>query len=87
MSIILMAVLTSCGARSQSVRRNQPERTTSLHTSTSKISVPEYHVIRKGDTLWSVSRKMGVSLNTIIRSNYNLARKGRIFPGDKLAIR
>jgi membrane-bound lytic murein transglycosylase D len=46
-----------------------------------------YYTVKRGDTLWSVSRKMGVSLHTIIRSNYNKARKGRIFPGDKLAIR
>jgi membrane-bound lytic murein transglycosylase D len=53
-----------------------------------QISRPrEYYVVQKGDTLWDVARKTGVSINTIIKSNYRLVKNRMIIPGDKLAIR
>jgi membrane-bound lytic murein transglycosylase D len=52
------------------------------------ISTPsEYYTVKKGDTLWEVSRKTGVSLDTLIRSNLRLIKRRQIMPGDKLAIR
>jgi membrane-bound lytic murein transglycosylase D len=53
------------------------------------ISNPyQYYVVRKGDTLWDVSRKTGVALNTIIRSNLRLLNGGRMIrAGDRLAIK
>lgn len=47
----------------------------------------KFYTVKKGDTLWDVSKKTGVSINTLVRSNYSLAQKGVIRPGDKLAIR
>lgn len=53
-----------------------------------KIKNPtEFYVVKKGDTLWSVSRKTGVSLDTIIVSNLNLIQKRMIRAGDKLVVR
>jgi membrane-bound lytic murein transglycosylase D len=53
-----------------------------------KISNPsQFYTVKRGDTLWNIARKTGVSLNTIIRTNYKLVKKRMILPGDKLAIK
>lgn len=53
-----------------------------------KIENPkQFYIVKKGDTLWDIARKTGVSINTIIRSNYSLVKKRMILPGDKLAIK
>lgn len=46
----------------------------------------KYYVVKKGDTLWEISRKMGVSTDTLVRSN-KLLRRRQLAPGDKLAIK
>lgn len=52
-----------------------------------RISNPSrYYTVRKGDSLWSVSRSVGVSMDTIIASNYSLLKGRMIRAGDKLAI-
>ena len=52
-----------------------------------KIRSPiRYYTVRKGDSLWSVSRRVGVSMDTIIASNYKLLRNRMIRAGDRLAI-
>ena len=54
----------------------------------SKIANPtQYYVVQKGDSLWTVARKTGTNLNTLIKSNYNLIRRRMIRAGDKLAVR
>ena len=53
-----------------------------------KITNPkEFYIVKKGDNLWDISRRTGVKINTIIRSNYKLVKRRMILPGDKLAIR
>ena len=53
-----------------------------------KITNPsEFYVVRRGDTLWTVSRKTGVSLNTLIASNYRIIKRRMIRAGDKLVVR
>lgn len=47
----------------------------------------QFYTVKKGDTLWTIARKTGVNINTIIRSNYKIVKKRMILPGDKLAIR
>jgi membrane-bound lytic murein transglycosylase D len=47
----------------------------------------EFYTVKKGDTLWSISRKTGVNINTIIKTNYKLVKRRMILPGDKLAIK
>ena len=54
-----------------------------LVTQTTRANV-EY-VVQRGDTLWSISRARGVSLNSLVSLN-NLANPNRIFIGQRLQI-
>ncbi len=47
----------------------------------------EFYVVKKGDTLWDVSRKTGVSLDTLISTNYKIIKNRMIRAGDRLSIR
>jgi len=44
------------------------------------------YTVRKGDTLWEISRSMGVDLESLCRWN-GIRNARRIYPGDKLEIR
>ena len=44
------------------------------------------YTVRKGDTLWEISRSMGVDLESLCRWN-GIRNARRIYPGDKLKIR
>lgn len=46
----------------------------------------KFYVVKKGDTLWQISRKTGVSMDVLVRSNKHLKRR-QMLPGDKLAIK
>jgi membrane-bound lytic murein transglycosylase D len=50
------------------------------------LSASEFYVVRSGDTLWDVSRKTGVPLETLIRANLVTVENG-LRPGVKLAVR
>lgn len=53
-----------------------------------KIASPStYYTVRKGDSLWTVSKKTGTGLDTLIVSNYHILKKRRIRIGDKLVVR
>jgi membrane-bound lytic murein transglycosylase D len=52
-----------------------------------KIASPNYYQVKKGDSLWTVSRKTGTSLDTLIVSNYHILKRRRIRAGDKLAVK
>ena len=52
-----------------------------------KITTPsEYYVVKKGDSLWSVAKKTGQSMDTIIASNMNIIKHRMIRRGDKLVV-
>lgn len=58
------------------------------HRNGREIASPsQFYTVRKGDNLWSIAKRTGVNINTIIRSNYQLVKRRMILPGDKLAIR
>jgi membrane-bound lytic murein transglycosylase D len=53
-----------------------------------KIASPNrYYTVKKGDSLWTVSRRTGTNLDTLIVSNYRLLKRRRIRAGDKLAVK
>lgn len=47
----------------------------------------EYYVVQKGDSLWSVAKKTGQSMDTIIVSNLEIINKRMIRAGDRLVVR
>lgn len=47
----------------------------------------QYYTVRKGDSLWSVARKSGTPLYTIIASNMRIIKYRQIRVGDKLVVR
>jgi membrane-bound lytic murein transglycosylase D len=52
-----------------------------------KIQSPsKFYVVKKGDSLWSVSRKTGTNLDTLIASNIRIIRNRMIRVGDRLAV-
>jgi membrane-bound lytic murein transglycosylase D len=73
----------------KSVRRRRKYRNRlklALRRGTKIKNPSSFYTVKKGDSLWSVSRKTGVSLDTIIKTNYRLVKRRMILPGDKLAI-
>jgi len=42
--------------------------------------------VRKGDTLWDISRKFGVSISRISRAGHRRGNSSRIFPGETLLV-
>lgn len=53
-----------------------------------KISNPsQWYTVRRGDTLWSVSKKTGTSMDTIIASNLKILNRRMLRPGDKIIIK
>lgn len=53
-----------------------------------KITNPQkYYTVKRGDSLWSVSRKTGTSLDTLIVSNLNIIKKRQIRAGDVLVVK
>ena len=46
-----------------------------------------FYLVKKGDTLWSIARRSGISLDTLIASNLNIVRSRMIRVGDKLVVR
>jgi N-acetylmuramoyl-L-alanine amidase len=54
-------------------------------TETASAAPANVHVVRKGDTLWAISQRYGVTLTALLRAN-RLSDKATIVPGQKLAI-
>ncbi len=46
---------------------------------------PLFYIVRKGDTLWEISRSKGVALESLCRWN-GIQNASRIYPGDRLKI-
>jgi len=56
-----------------------------MQPSSQSMQTPDGHVVKKGDTLYSISREYDVSLDNLLRAN-GLGKKAVIYPGQKLKI-
>lgn len=75
--------------RKSLVRRRRHRRDLKVAMRRGKLikNPSEFYVVQRGDTLWKVSKKLGVGLNTLIRSNSSIVLQRHIRAGDKLVIR
>ena len=48
-------------------------------------SYPMYHVVQRGDTLWGISRKYGVSVDRLVEGN-GIKDRNRIYVGQKIKL-
>lgn len=73
--------------RFRKARRSYYRAISSVSDSGPRIRQPsKFYVVKKGDTLWEISRKTGVSMDVLVRSN-RMLRKRQMLPGDKIAIK
>jgi LysM repeat protein len=49
-----------------------------------KTKAPQVYVVQQGDSLWKISRRFGVSVETL--KSYNQLKSDSIKPGDTLKI-
>ena len=83
----LYADLYEVPRRFRRARRSYYRYISSVKGNGATISRPsKFYVVKKGDTLWEISRKTGVSQDVLVRSN-KLLRRRQLLPGDKLAIK
>jgi len=76
LTILLLAFLSGCAT--------VPKRETPVETR--KVPGALYHTVRHGDTLWSISRRYGVHLQSLIKANPILYTNGVIENGQALLI-
>lgn len=69
-------------------RRKRTKRIRLASRRGKKIQNPSiYYTVKKGDSLWTVARKNGISLDTLIVSNMNIIKNRRIREGDRLIVK
>ena len=83
------AAVSSSGKVNMTTTR--PRDNTPVSKSPSQIEMEKhktsYHTVRKGETLYSISKRYpGSTVNGIIKSN-NLNKKGIIYPGQVLEVK
>lgn len=44
------------------------------------------YTVKKGDTLWGIAQRWGVSLQALIAANPGIKNPNLIYPGDKVVI-
>lgn len=51
------------------------------------VSSAEYHTVVKGDTLWGIGKRYGVTLANLIRLNPQIKNPNLIYPGNEVKLR
>lgn len=51
------------------------------------VKISQTYTVKKGDTLWTVAKKTGISVDNLINSNLSLINSRGIKTGDKLVVR
>lgn len=79
-----LVIFTGCGPTIQSVRPDRRD-SSSLARTTSSAWLPDYHVVSKGDTLWSISKRYGIALEDLLEAN-DAGKNSIIMPGQRLML-
>ena len=72
--------LTEVDTESASIQKNTAAANSELSADTVVYSV------RKGDTLWCIAKRYGVSLTVLIAANPQIKNPNLIYPGDRVNI-
>lgn len=56
-----------------------------ISTSTSDNSIQKYYTVKRGDTLWSISRMYGVTVDSLVKKN-GISNRNMIYVGQKIKI-
>ena len=51
-----------------------------------KVYFTEHQNVKKGDTLWGIAKRYGVTLTALIAANPGIKNPNLIYPGDKVVI-
>src|SRR5699024_615312 len=46
----------------------------------------QHYIVEKGDTLWLIAKRFGVSLEELIRANPQIKDPNKIYPGNRINI-
>lgn len=52
----------------------------------SAVAETAIYVVRKGDTLWGIAKRCGVSLTALVAANPQIKNPNLIYPGDRVKI-
>jgi len=55
-------------------------------TLTEARSSPAYYTVKKGDTLWAIAQKYGVTLSALLSANSQIKNPNLIYPGNQVKI-
>ena len=46
-----------------------------------------YHTVRRGDTLWGIAKRYGVTLRSLIAANPQIKNPNLIYPGEQVRVK
>ncbi len=53
----------------------------------SGVSAGAVHTVKKGDTLWAISRQYGVTLESVVKLNPQIKNPNLIYPGERVRVK
>lgn len=74
------------GYQTQAEKLPAAAQTVSAAGAVSRSAEPSYHTVVRGDTMWGISRKYGLSLNALIALNPQIKNPNLIYVGQKVRV-
>lgn len=53
-------------------------------TNIQSINKPKQYTVKKGDNMWNIAKRYGISLKTLINKNPQIKNPNKIYPGQKI---
>lgn len=78
--LVIAGLLAACQGVVPELSMQSPPAAEQMLTPT-----PYFYAVKSGDTIWSIARKTGLDVETLVAAN-ELKRPDEIHPGDKLLI-
>lgn len=87
-AVALMALTAACGSSDKGASQTLPPIATTTTTTTlppTTTTVPDFYIIQKGDSLFAIAQKFGLTFNELAAFN-GIANPDDIQAGQKLRI-